>query len=84
MTQVKVTSTLYMSLRHLMEASNQLHALTALCQGKEHPSSHFIRGWVGHKVGLNILELRNISHLHWELKSGPSSQEPFRNRHHLL
>jgi len=37
MTQVKVTLTLCMSLRHLMEASDQLYALTALPQGKEPP-----------------------------------------------
>jgi hypothetical protein len=36
-----------------MEVIDQLHALAALLPGNN-PSTHRIKGWVGHRVGLDV------------------------------
>jgi len=42
-----------------MEVSGQHHAPAVLPSGKN-PTTHWIRGWVGHRAGLGILVKREI------------------------
>jgi hypothetical protein len=43
-----------------MEVSGQLHALAAIPQ-ETVPGTDFIGGWVGARVGLDVIERRDIS-----------------------
>jgi hypothetical protein len=45
-----------------MEVIGQLHDPDALPLGKEPRSTHWIRGWVGPRVGLDAVEKRKILH----------------------
>jgi hypothetical protein len=36
--------------------SGQLHTLTILHAGKEHPSTHWVKRWVGTSAGLHAVE----------------------------
>jgi hypothetical protein len=39
-----------------MEVNGQLHASIALLPGKSDPGTHWIGGWVGPRVGLEVVE----------------------------
>jgi hypothetical protein len=40
--------------------TGQLHPLVALALGKEPPGTHWIRGWVGPRAGLDTGVERNL------------------------
>jgi hypothetical protein len=40
----------------LLEVSGQLHALAALPPGERAPGTHWIRGWVGPRAGLDDMK----------------------------
>jgi hypothetical protein len=71
--------------RHKLEVSGQLHAPAALPPGKT-PGTHWIGGWVGHRVGLDDVEMRKFLILPGlELRSlarPGSSQSLYRLRYH--
>jgi hypothetical protein len=59
-----------------MEVSGQLHAITALPQGKQTLDTHWIGGWVGHRGGLNVMEKKQISCPFWEWNPDSSVVQP--------
>jgi len=45
-----------------MEMNGQFHALATLCPQERAPSTHWIGGWVGPTVALNmVVEIKNLS-----------------------
>jgi hypothetical protein len=52
-----------------MEVSDQLHPLAAFIPRERAPSTHWIGGWVGPRVGLDAVEKRKILHC-WESTPG--------------
>jgi hypothetical protein len=44
-----------------MEMSGQLHAPAALAPGASETGIHYIEGWVGPRVGLDVMENKNFS-----------------------
>jgi hypothetical protein len=44
-----------------MEVSGQIHTHAAITPGKTTHGTHYIGGWVGPSVGLNVMEKRLIS-----------------------
>jgi hypothetical protein len=47
--------------RHKLEVSGQLHAPSALSPpGKEPPGTHWTRGWLGPRAGLDNMEKRKF------------------------
>jgi hypothetical protein len=57
-----------------MEVSGQLHAPATLSPRKRIPGAHCIRGWVGHKAGLDTGEDRKISCPFQESNAGPPAR----------
>jgi hypothetical protein len=53
-----------------MEVSGHFHAPATLTLRERIPGAHWMRGWVGHKAGLDIVEKRKISWPFQELNPG--------------
>ena len=58
--------------RRYMEVSGQHHAPAALTSGK-YPGTQWPGGRVGPKIGLDVLEKRQLPFLYWDSNLGPSS-----------
>jgi hypothetical protein len=58
-----------------MEARGQVHAPATLLMGKK-IGTHWLGDWVGTKVGLDVLEKKEIPYCWRDLNPGPSSLQP--------
>jgi hypothetical protein len=58
-----------------MKMSGQLHAPAALATGENETGVHYIEGWVGPRVGLDVTDNKNVS-LYRESNSDSSVVQP--------
>ena len=64
-----------------MQVRGYLHILATLSPGKN-SSTHWMRCWVGSRVGLHILEKRKISLPYWDSNPKLSSQQHTHHTHY--